>query len=89
MSKKRDRALGMDRTITRRDFLNGCAVTVGASLAASSPAWLEAMASTRGRSRKRSRLLPSGQDRHARQPRRILGSGARNARRPDLGGRRR
>src|ERR1700722_5530447 len=43
MSKARDRALGMDRTITRRDFLNGCAVTVGASLAASSPAWLEAM----------------------------------------------
>jgi spermidine dehydrogenase len=46
MNKKRDQALGMDCTITRRDFLNGCAVTVGASLAASSPAWLEAMAST-------------------------------------------
>src|SRR5215472_2787071 len=44
MSKKRDRALGMNRKITRRDFLNGCAVTVGASLTASSPAWLEAMA---------------------------------------------
>jgi len=43
MKKRQDRALGMDRTITRRDFLNGCAVTVGASLAASSPAWLEAM----------------------------------------------
>ena len=43
MSKARDRALGMDRTITRRDFLNGCAVAVGASLATSSPAWLEAM----------------------------------------------
>jgi len=43
MSKERDREFGMDRTITRRDFLNGCAVTVGASLAASSPAWLEAM----------------------------------------------
>ena len=37
MSKARDRALGMDRTITRRDFLNGCAVTLGASLAASAP----------------------------------------------------
>ena len=37
MRKKRDRALGMDRTITRRDFLNGCAVTVGASLAAGQP----------------------------------------------------
>src|ERR1700732_1101694 len=43
MSKERDWEFGMDRTITRRDFLNGCAVTVGASLAASSPAWLEAM----------------------------------------------
>src|SRR5271169_3311939 len=43
MNTKQDRALGMDCTITRRDFLNGCAVTVGASLAASSPAWLEAM----------------------------------------------
>jgi spermidine dehydrogenase len=48
MSKKRDRALGMNRNITRRDFLNGCAVTVGASLAASSPAWLEAMATSDG-----------------------------------------
>ena len=28
----RDRELGMDRKITRRDFLNGVAVTVGASL---------------------------------------------------------
>jgi spermidine dehydrogenase len=44
MSKEQDRALGMGSSITRRDFLNGCAVTVGASLAASSPAWLEAMA---------------------------------------------
>jgi spermidine dehydrogenase len=33
MSEKRgDRALGMNRTILRRDFLNGVAVTVGASL---------------------------------------------------------
>jgi spermidine dehydrogenase len=30
---KRDRELGMDRNITRRDFLNGVGVTVGASLA--------------------------------------------------------
>ena len=44
MTKKRDRVLGMNRKITRRDFLNGCAVAVGASLAASSPTWLEAMA---------------------------------------------
>ena len=44
MSKNQDRSLGMDRTITRRDFLNGCAVALGASLTASSPGWLEAMA---------------------------------------------
>src|SRR5262252_2733952 len=49
MTKKRDRSLGMNRNITRRDFLNGCAVTVGASLAASSPAWLEAMATDSAR----------------------------------------
>ena len=30
---KKDRELGMDRNITRRDFLNGVGVTVGASLA--------------------------------------------------------
>lgn len=30
--KKRDRELGMDRGITRRDFLNGVALTVGATL---------------------------------------------------------
>jgi len=30
---KNDRELGMDRSITRRDFLNGVGVTVGASLA--------------------------------------------------------
>ena len=30
---KKDRELGMDRSITRRDFLNGVGVTVGASLA--------------------------------------------------------
>jgi spermidine dehydrogenase len=35
----------MHRSITRRDFLNGCALTVGASLTAGSPAWLEMMAS--------------------------------------------
>ena len=36
-----DRELGMDRTITRRDFLNGVRIAVGASLVAGSP-WLEA-----------------------------------------------
>src|SRR5580704_17154891 len=35
------RGLGMDRTITRRDFLNGVSIAVGVSMAAGSP-WLEA-----------------------------------------------
>jgi spermidine dehydrogenase len=35
---RRDRNLGMDRSITRRDFLNGIGVTVGASLFSSSAA---------------------------------------------------
>ncbi|HET6180427.1 MAG TPA: NAD(P)-binding protein [Candidatus Sulfotelmatobacter sp.] len=36
-----DRDLGMDSTITRRDFLNGVSIAVGASLVAGTP-WLEA-----------------------------------------------
>jgi len=38
----RDRELGMGRNITRRDFLNGFSVAVGASLVAPSTAWSEA-----------------------------------------------
>jgi spermidine dehydrogenase len=44
MDKKRDHELGMDRAITRRDFLNGCALTVGASLAPAKPEWLKVLA---------------------------------------------
>lgn len=44
MDKKRDSALGMDRDITRRDFLNGCAITVGACLTAASPTWVKMLA---------------------------------------------
>jgi spermidine dehydrogenase len=36
---KKDRELGMNRAITRRDFLNGVAVTAGASLGASLMPW--------------------------------------------------
>ena len=43
MSKERDRVLGMDCSISRRDFLNGCALTVGASLAVS-PEWFKLLA---------------------------------------------
>jgi spermidine dehydrogenase len=44
VDKKRNAALGMDRDITRRDFLNGCAVSVGASLTVANPAWLKLLA---------------------------------------------
>jgi hypothetical protein len=30
--KRRDRELGMDRPITRRDFLNGVAIGIGAAM---------------------------------------------------------
>src|SRR5215467_11693971 len=42
MGKDRDAGLGMSRNISRRDFLNGCAVAVGASLTPASPGWFEA-----------------------------------------------
>ena len=37
---RHDRDLGMDRAITRRDFLNGVSLAIGAALAA--PAGLDA-----------------------------------------------
>jgi spermidine dehydrogenase len=40
--KRFDLELGMKRTIARRDFLNGFALTVGASLAAPTQIWAEA-----------------------------------------------
>jgi len=40
-SEKRDRQLGMGSRITRRDFLNGVGITVGASLCAENPFLVE------------------------------------------------
>ena len=40
--KKEDRELGMQEKITRRDFMNGVSVAVGASLLAANPLWSEA-----------------------------------------------
>lgn len=40
--RKQDRELGMQEKITRRDFLNGVSVAVGASLLVTNPLWLEA-----------------------------------------------
>src|SRR5580698_9207924 len=41
----RDRELGMNRKITRRDFLDGVALTVGGSVLAASTPWLRALGS--------------------------------------------
>jgi spermidine dehydrogenase len=58
MDKKRDSALGMDCNITRRDFLNGCAVSVGASLTTASPAWLNLLAQAESASEKDPNYYP-------------------------------
>jgi spermidine dehydrogenase len=42
----RDRELGMNRKITRRDFLDGVAVAVGGSILASSAPWLHGLGSS-------------------------------------------
>ncbi len=42
-TRDRDRELGMGREITRRDFLNGASIAVGASLLAANPTWLHAL----------------------------------------------
>src|ERR1700685_258563 len=41
----RDRELGMNRKITRRDFLDGIAIAVGGSVLASSAPWLHGLGS--------------------------------------------
>ena len=40
--KEQDRELGMHQQITRRDFLNGVSIAVGASMLAGNPLWAEA-----------------------------------------------
>jgi spermidine dehydrogenase len=40
--EEQDRELGMQQKISRRDFLNGVSFTVGASLLAANPLWIEA-----------------------------------------------
>jgi spermidine dehydrogenase len=41
MSKQRDRELGMGHSISRRDFLNGVSIALGASLVPEKSSWLE------------------------------------------------
>jgi len=70
---KEARELGMDRRISRRDFLNGIAVGAATTLvdgqrrARDRPAVVG-----RGDTVCRARLLPAGANRFARQPRRLL-----------------
>ena len=40
---KKEAQLGMDRNITRRDFLNGCSVAVGGSIALKNAKWIETL----------------------------------------------
>src|SRR5271169_682078 len=46
MSDSRDRELGMDRKITRRDFLGGVAIAVGGSVLTTSAPWLYGLGSS-------------------------------------------
>ena len=80
-----DRELGMDRAITRRDFLNGVSVTIGGAL--TPPALLEAAGELQQAVPAPDRRLPAGADRHARQPPGLVRGGSFVARREDLGGR--
>jgi len=41
---KRDRELGMDRPIARRDFLNGASIAIGASLLSPGTFWTDVLA---------------------------------------------
>ena len=63
--ESRDKELGMDRGITRRDFLNGVAVTAGA---ATLPPHVLAALQHDLNPEKTSRLLSAGADRAARKP---------------------
>jgi spermidine dehydrogenase len=44
-----DKELGMDRSITRRDFMNGAAMTIGATLASKAPLFAQTTASPQER----------------------------------------
>jgi spermidine dehydrogenase len=57
MSKSHDRDLGMDRPITRRDFLNGASIAVTGSLLA--PGWIVAGSSAKSASGKAAESYPS------------------------------
>ena len=59
MNDERDRVLGMGRHISRRDFLNGCALTVGASLTAS-PEWFNLLAQAETAPEKHPNYYPPG-----------------------------
>ena len=74
-----DRELGMHRAIHRRDFVNGAAVALGASLL---PKWSWALAldAAGGGAGRRRRRVSAAAHRHARQPRRVVRAVAPDAR---------
>ncbi len=79
--KDRERELGMGRKITRRDFMNGVSIAVASSIVAANSPWLEAFGvpASPVRSGERSELLSAGENRHAGQPRWLLGGCAHAA----------
>ncbi len=86
---KSDRELGMDRSITRRDFLNGVSVAVGGAMIAPAPADAAEIVQQSAAGARGGRQLPARADRDARQPQRVDGRRARDARRQDVRRRRR
>ena len=82
MNDWKDPELGMGRGITRRDFLNGVALTAGAAMLSSD---LLAAADMHAGAGAVAWLLPSGFDRASRQPPGIVRRGPQPARRHLLG----
>ena len=75
-NEKRDRELGMDQPIRRRDFLNGMSLAIGASLAAPSALWT-AMLSASDQAyapEKAAAYYPPAKKGDAREPRWVVGS---------------
>ncbi len=66
-SDSRDSDLGMDRKITRRDFLDGIALTVGGSVLAASAPWLHGMADSGYAPEKDANYYPPASDGDARK----------------------
>ncbi len=87
-SRERDRALGMGAKITRRDFLNGVALTAGAGVVSGMiPPEMWAAAAPDLEPQNAAGYYPPAQNRTARKPSRIFRNHAPRPRRCVLGGR--